>query len=374
MGKNNNILEINGKRYDAKTGAHLGHTAPAHHSARPKNVDGVVAAKKPAHHPRHNVAAGAQVPVKTAPRRMDDVVRHSSAMTAKRQLQPAKTLMRTSVAKPEHSLKRQLKAQGQAAKALTKKPSATLQAKGSVARLDEKRLQHAKHVPKSQFISRFGAPVTSKTPSLQTGSVSFEPQLSLPQQTTAIAVPPSKRPKTTADILEQALQHASSHTEPRIQHKKRTSRTKQITGISLATLSILLVVGFVATQSITSIRLRVASAKAGFSAALPAQRPAGYSISNMKYSPGFVNVHFQSNSDNRQYDITEKTSSWDSAGLRDSFVAPQSKDYKTVDAAGRTIYIYGEGNATWVSNNIWYQVRGADSLSDQQLVDLAASL
>ncbi|HEX7633463.1 MAG TPA: hypothetical protein VF401_04015 [Candidatus Saccharimonadales bacterium] len=369
MGKNNNIIEINGKRYDAVSGRQLHHAATGQPARR--SIDGVVGPVK------KSVASHTIAPVKTPAAKPATKTVHRPAKPHARAPQPAKTLMRNSVSKPKDGFKKHVKAQGPAA--LAKQPAAKLAPKPSVARLDEQRLKHAKHIPQSQLISRFGAPVNSGPAVLAAPQPAVTPlpviPAAQPVSRTARVAAPKKQPRTTADILQTALEHANSHNQPAVHpHKRRASRVKQITGVSIAALSLLFIVGLFGIQNVNSIKLRVASSKAGFSAALPAYRPAGYSLSKLNYGSGVVTIHFHSNSDNRTYDVTERTSNWDSAGLRDSFVAPQSSKYQTEEAAGRTIYLYGDGNATWVSNNIWYQVTGVGSLDNQQLVDLATSL
>jgi hypothetical protein len=72
--------------------------------------------------------------------------------------------------------------------------------------------------------------------------------------------------------------------------------------------------------------------------------------------------------------LTEKTSAWNSATLRDNFVASNAKTYQTVETGGRTIYLYGQNQASWVNGGIWYQVQSNGALSNHQLVELATSL
>lgn len=305
---------------------------------------------------------------------MQDVVRHPAKPAARAQ-QPAKTLVRTSVKRPAGSLKSRTKVQAPAAGTLAKATSAALVPKPSASRIDEQRLKLAKHIPKSKLVSRFGTPQAHAAAPLVASTIT-------PVATQFIsrpAVPPSKKTQTTADILQRALEHANSHTQPAVHSKRlsrRSRRSKQITGISAIAISMTLLIVLAGPPSLTHVKLKMASAKAGFSASLPDYQPAGYSLAHLNYSLGTVAIQYQSNSDNRAYAITEKTSSWDSQGLRDSFVAPQDTHYQAVQSAGRTVYIYGDNasNATWVSNGIWYQVEGNGSLSSRQLVSLASSI
>jgi hypothetical protein len=70
----------------------------------------------------------------------------------------------------------------------------------------------------------------------------------------------------------------------------------------------------------------------------------------------------------------QKQSTWDSTALHDNFVAAKNGSYQTIQSAGRTIYTYGNGNATWVNSGVWYQVTSNGSLKMNDLVNLANSM
>jgi hypothetical protein len=331
--KNNNIIEINGQRYDATSGAVLKRYPP--NNAKPAAPGTIRQSAK--HSPSHKPA-------------------------------PSNTLMRQAVRKPGPGLKRRFKAQGDT-DSLARQALDSIVANASLRRLDIKRLQDAKKVAKSQFVSHF---------SPTTAAVSYTPPTTPPKPNVAAPAVhtlagPAKRPKTTADLLERAVQQATSHREPPPE-RTRHNRAKRNAGIGAAVvLSVLLLVVVVA-QNLSNVRLQMASAKAGFSAGLPAYQPAGYSLGQLNYSDGVVAAQFHSNSDGRGYTITQKRSSLDSGSLRDGFVAPADAHYQEAEAGGLTIYLYGNRNATWVNGGIWYVVQANGSFSDRQLIELATSL
>jgi hypothetical protein len=119
--------------------------------------------------------------------------------------------------------------------------------------------------------------------------------------------------------------------------------------------------------------MRVAAARSGVHISLPGYKPSGFAVGKFTYSPGTVAFDFSSH-DNRAYNVTAKTSNWNSETLLDNFVATNNKDYQTLQAGGRTIYIYGNNNASWVNNGIWYQLTANGSLSTNQVLDLAQSI
>jgi len=360
VSKKNNIIEINGKRYDARTGDLLDAT-PATAAKTVRNIDGVHAAP----HARPAAKATAQQPV-------HDTVRPAAKTARKHRPQPSRTLMRHAVKKPAASVKTHHKTVAPLDR-LAPQPLASLQTKASVHRIDDKRLQKAKSVPQSQAIKRFDtAPVHHLTGAAMAPLVathSAQPLVPRPQP-----VAPS-RAQTTSDLLQRALEQATSHEEPRLSKRQRgLVRSRRITSVSAVTLSVFVLLGVVVYQNMTNIRLQFASAKAGFAVSLPNKQPAGYHLSHLTYQNGLAAFNFTSNTDSRAYALIEKASPWNSQALREGYVATITKDYQTIEAGGRTVYLYGQQNATWVSSGVWYQVQTSGSLSTRQLVDLASSL
>ncbi len=340
--KNNNIIEINSKRYNATTGDLLEHAESTKPSHKKKSVEGVhrptrVAAQAPSHHPA-----------------------------------PPKTLMRHVVKKPAAGSRPKLKAQGQVVTSPTKSPLSEITVNSTVQHMDDKRLHHAKQVHKSQLISRFGATVRPSTELATSGRAEATKNHAAADATHKPAGH-HKSHKTRGDIFEQAIQNATSHKQPRLKHP-RHSQVKRGVGIGGAVVLAIVALGAITAQNLPNAKLQMASAKAGFDASLPEYRPAGFSLGKLDYSEGAVATQFTSNSDDRRYTITQKRSSWDSAALRDIFVAPSYSNYQTIESGGRTIYIYGQRNATWVNGGVWYQIQSNDALSDHQLVDIASSL
>lgn len=345
MRKNNNTIEINGKLYDARTGKLI---EPAgSHAAQP-------AAERPAVHS-----------VKTA----HHAVRHPAKSSSAHAPSPPRTLMRHAVKKPGPGLKRQHKAQGQL-DALTPQPSSEILLNAAVGRLDEKRLHHAKQIPRSRLISHF--PSLTAAPRR-----SAEPPISLPRrpanhgngrQPTA---PQPQRPAPTAELLNRAVERATSHLQPP-PPRSRHARLKNRASIGAAIGLSVVVLGLIVVQNQNGARLQMASAKAGFDVSLPGYRPAGFDLGQLNYSSGAVAAQF-SGPNGSHYTITQKKSSWDSQALLNNFVAADYAGYQTVASGGRVIYLYGDHNVTWVSDGVWYVIQADGSVSDQQLIDLATS-
>ncbi len=176
------IIIINGKHYDTKTGDLLG-SAASHHqqqtAVKPRASSSSVAAKKPA----------ARKPAQ-----------HTAAHSPK----PAHTLMRRAVKKPLPSHRQAVKAQGH----LTSQPFGDVQVKPSVRRLDMQRLEHAKHINKSQLVSRFSSDLFGGSLSTPASQTATHPAAPKPRPSSH-----DRKPKTTAELLDYAIHQATAHQE-----------------------------------------------------------------------------------------------------------------------------------------------------------------
>ena len=347
MGKNTNTIEINGKKYDAKTGDLLhasAHSAGATH-AQP--------------HPK----AEEKGAVKNSPAR--ETVQHGARHTP----QKSRTLIRHAVKKPASA--KSIKAVGHTDH-LAKRTLPKLVVKHPARSVDVRRAGKAHVVPKSNLITHFIPVSAMPGPSYEAPAFNPSAEAITPVQPLAAASPkPSGRPRSTADLLDLAVQHARSHEQPPVHHKPRHKRRLKGAALSAAAL---LLLSFVGWQQLPDMRLQMASAKAGFNVNRPGYMPAGYSLGDMKYAQGAAALSFHSNSDDRQYTLTQRESGWSSQNLLDNFVLSRGENYQAVESEDRTVYLYGNGNATWVNKGVWYVIQGDGSLSQRQLVELAASL
>ncbi|MGH7237686.1 MAG: hypothetical protein ACREGF_04075, partial [Candidatus Saccharimonadales bacterium] len=88
--------------------------------------------------------------------------------------------------------------------------------------------------------------------------------------------------------------------------------------------------------------------------------------------PGTVQVNYYFG--DQHFSLVQKNSTWDSAGLKQNFVSGVNSAVQTARADGLTVYLFANGNATWVNNNVWYQITGNALLSHKQLLNIATSL
>lgn len=389
MGKT--TIEINGKQYDASTGALLGESSapakkaaasPLRHSSRV--VDGFVRPSK----------ANASVQ-QSSQARVQNVAKPVIAKNAKRgiaEIKPAKghkpqhaqTLMRKTVKKPDVTLKPAIKAQIASEIAAAPKSSVAVpQFKKSAQNVDEQRLARAQSVGQSQHIKRFvaAAPTAEAVSASQVPTAQKSKPTRATYQTTRTQYDVAARPQLRAttgkqqatrgnDIFEAAVANARSHEQP--EYKPAQKASSKLLRISAGFASVLVLIGFIAYVNMSAIQLHVASMQAGFHAQLPSFKPTGYALTGgVRNSNGIVSFRFQSG--DSSFNIQQQSSNWDSQTLLDNVVATASTSHKTYQNNGRTVYIYGD-NATWVNGGVLYNMKVTGDLSNQQVVNVAASM
>jgi hypothetical protein len=340
VSKRSNVIEVNGKRYDALTGRLL--TGPASIPRTGIVMDGVA---KPKSATRNTTSAH------TA---------HKVHQTTER----SKTLMRSAVRKP-------VPAQKPGTLSGVQKSRPQLTPKPTLQQPNLHRAKRATEIPKSNLISKFG----SKIPHAVTPKFDI-----LPVQT----APKVEEPATdklfqslhhTVNPFQNALEHATSHTQPK--HKKARPHHKiarkigvkpRMVGAGAATLSVLLVVGFFAYQNVPNLAMRVAATKAGVSGNLPEYKPSGFSIQGpIQFTNGQITIVYRSNSDDRSFNVTQRASEWNSDALLKNYVAVDNRPFQTYQDEDKTIFI-------WVDGGVWYQIEGEKALSSDQLLRMAKSL
>lgn len=318
---------------------------------------------------------------------MDIAVPRGTHHTAAHHPQHGTTLMRHAVTAPAAPLKRHTAAVTPTDILVARTPSARVVPKLSYADIDPQRLARAGHIAKSKLVSRF-APSSSfaYAPGPAIAVAVPPPVTGTPEQPSSSAIPAHPSSKSM-DIFQRALKNATAHEQPPIEpakrhlrhaakhraHAPRKFRHRTATLVSSA-VAVVLIAGFIAYQNKANLELRVATAATGVHATLPGFKPSGFALGKLSYTPGVVAAAFHDGTTGSSYKITQQNSSWDSATLLDSYVATRDNTYQAMQAGGRTVYIYGNNNATWVSGGIWYQITDNGSLTTNDVLDIAQSM
>lgn len=342
MGKTKHtILELNGKRYDAQTGRLIAEpvsSAPSRQPARDIKRTTTVSRHV------HKTAQRSQTLMRTG---------------VKRPAAPTKMTSSAALAKPEADIRP------------AQPPTASL-----TAHSDNQRISRAHKVQRSKLVRKFS----------DFGAAGPTPKLAAQAATPSIAILPvrpapqlaARKPlRLKESLIEKGLQNATSHTEkhlvkPAARGRKKRSRLATYGAGALATL---LLAGFIGYQNVPNIAMRYAAARSGIAAGLPSYQPAGFALNRrIQYNPGQITLNYSSNADDRAFTITQRESNWNSDTLKTTYVSTKSDQVQTYEDKGRTIYLYGDNNATWVSSGVWYDINGDSQLNSDQLIRIATSM
>lgn len=357
MAQKHTTIELNGKRYDARTGKLL----PAQQTVSTGNGNTIV---KPAVSQQGIVLDGVRRQPKASLGRTGSQQVNAHNVHAK--TERSKTLMRTVVKKPT------IKPEN--------RPTNTVQHHQIPHHdIDPKRAAHSQSVQKHSLVSRYGATVPQTLKPKQEvlpvkPAPANEPAFPFAQQVEQAIAP-------TLQQFQQAINDATSHTQK--QFKKLTRRQKlskklrvstRAVNLAAGSLAVVLLLGFITYQNVPNLSMQVATARSGVDGSLPGYQPAGFSMNGpIQYQPGQIVINFKSNSDDRTFHVTQSATQWNSETLRETFVAVDRPTYQTLQNNGRTIFIYGD-NATWVDGGVWYKIEGKSALNSDQLLRIASSL
>lgn len=184
---------------------------------------------------------------------------------------------------------------------------------------------------------------------------------------------PQPTPKPQPSLSEMAKQLSSPAEELKREEKQSAKRP---VSIAAGALVVLILGGYIWANNYHNLSIRTASQRAGIVATLPHYTPSGYKLNGpISYGTGFVSFNLKNTKDaNKSVAVIQRKSDWDSASLLELYVSPKTKDYVAVDSQGLKIYLYGNGQATWVNRGLQYVVQANSGLNRDQIVKMAQSL
>jgi hypothetical protein len=337
------IIRLKGKAYDAVTGT---------------VIHDVV--KTPAH---KNTASTASAPIKAQVAVEAEQPHRSNANHLKAHAaQPSHTLMRHAVKKPSKSTKRQLRAQGELAHANAR----AIALKHSAEQIDTARLSKAQQVQKHHRVNHFGAPMG--VPITFTGIPVRQLPEDIPVNDPPVAPPPTPTNKPV-DLFEHAIENATNFVDitAHRMHFKQKYRRHMLSAASGA-LALALIASFAAYQNTPGLQLKVAGFRAGVATATPDFTATGFAYNGATADKSRLVIGLKN--DSGSYQLSEQKTNWSSEDMItqiSSVDASGQTNYNTVQAGGHTVYRFGTTQATWVKDGIWYQVNGAQGLTEDQL-------
>ncbi len=153
----------------------------------------------------------------------------------------------------------------------------------------------------------------------------------------------------------------------------KTRRHFRASSLVTAAFAIMLLGGYMAYVNMPSISVRIAAANAGIAGRSP-YAPDGYSIDgSVAYAPGSITINYKSNGDGKGYSVIEQKTDVATNETLTGMVEKHSSDYRKVTTDSGDLYLYGN-NALWFSGGIIYTLNGNETLSEQQITQIAESV
>lgn len=339
-----NVIEINGKLYDARTGKPVDGSKGTIKKAKGASIDGISrsTAKKATNKEQEKVT-----PVKKVEAPKPSKKEHAKAPHLKHRAQRSKTLHRGSLKAPKLTSE--------------KTPASVSKREASDSRL-ERALRVSKSAALSRFpMSDFRKPEAEKPASKQASNIVLE----------KTPIIPAKKP-----VAETVAQPKKTKTEKKKRGPKKYKKHFTITGYIITAITVLILAGYIAYLNVPAISMRVAATRAGFDASLPSYTPTGYKIDGpVQYSPGIVTISFKSGSENKSFDVTQQPSNWDSLALKESYISTETdQPAVTQQYNGLTLYLF-EGKVAWVNAGKLFEIDTKGSqLGLEEIQQLATSL
>lgn len=320
--------------------------------------------------------------------------------TKHRNLQKSKTLMRNSVKNPLGPNVTIKTVSGSIPNAI---PEVNIP-KESESKLDG--YVHNRHprnykIPRSELISRFSSTAASyqESQKLQEpisapaiGKAYQEPLTESLSNEEALSpniapIASNETPFKAKNIFEEALKNTPipvqaenlKYSNPQ-KHKIKKHKKSHKFPVLVSSLSVLLVAlivgGIYVGHNLNRVSLYLASSRAGFKPTVSSYSPSGFDLSSVSSASGIIESSFKSNSDSRSYSVIEKKSNWNSNDLLNNYVIGRAGlNYQTINQGNLTIYTFnGNSLATWVHNGIWYLIQDNNSLSTNQIIEIATGM
>lgn len=364
MSKTAGVVDINGRRYNAVSGAAIGNV-----------IDGFVRRSRPKK-PAKAAASAAKLAARPKTNRPARAVRQNAKSIHKR-TEHSKTLIRGVLSKPSLSIKK-------AAPSLIR-----ASAKAPAKSIDQAKLSHAKTIKKHSKVERFGALAAKSAPQepvkkILSGEVigvgSNARAKAAASASSSVSTPlPSMITSSSHARLERMLDEALVRADAHKQALRRQARgwfgLPRWLVILIFAIVLLAVGAVIIWRDVPAVAVKVAAMRSHVSATVPTYTPTGFGFNQAISQPGKLTIQYEEKAAAvHNYTVTEQKSDWDSQSLSDNNISKNS-DIQTSQVNGNTVYIYGpKSNAAWVNNGTLYTIKNDANLSSDQLLHIAQGL
>ena len=391
---NPQTITLNGRQYDALSGKMLDDqdktksniTPKPKHLHPGKNIDGFLG------HVKKNVPIQRKTvvlkPTEKPKQVKDDKHKaHAVAPHIKKVPERSKTLMRAVVHKPEPSpeSKKKIKPSAQYRERLS---GAVVSSVAAAAPAKEALAARAHAIQKSNLVTKFGdltTPPKAIKPDPNQIQTTANSEIYL-KKLNALSEQEVNQQINTDIFEEAALKLANSYQSLKRKHTpfyEKIATKLHLSNLGLLIVSILVaivvILGVLTYTFMGSIETYVATEKTGVHAVLPSYTPSGFGLGKVQYytasgSTGSINFIYNSNSDSRNYVLTEQTSTTDSQGLVQSVIqASVGSNYQTYQINGRSVYFY-QNYAVWVDGGLYYRIANNANLTNDQMIQIIGSI
>lgn len=299
---------------------------------------------------------------------------HSIAVhAAPHRQQNSQTLMRRAVKKPQEGLKKQLHVQSAL---VSDKPNLIVK-KSSVHNVSPHRAVRAQAVEQSKHIRKFGHPADVRLP-VSIASIPVQPApadppapAEPPQVTGAPSPTPTNRP---VDMFEKAIQNANHFVDLKASKKHfHKKRRQQVLSIAAASLAIVVISGFALYQNTPGMQVKVAGIRAGVATNMPKLDGTGFAYNGVSTTDGKLTLGLKGGDTTAQ--LVQQQTNWSNDDLlRQANVGTDASGqpaYLTIQAGDKFVYRFNDTSATWINNGVWYQLNSSSYLTDEQVTALA---
>lgn len=342
----------------ATSAAYRGHHSQNIHAKR--TVDGVFRASGSTPKPVASTRRTAAVKPVAAKPSLPSVVRPAAHHTTPHKAQPATTLMRSSVKKPEPGLKTRIHVQTELQQAVP----AMIAKKTSVHTVVPARLERSHQVRRSQHISKFSAGHAGAAVPVTLAHVTVQ----APPKPPVAAPAPHQHNKPT-DMFEQAIANASHFVDIKASHAHFRKKTRRhLASIAGGTLALLLLAGFATYQATPGLQLKVAGLQAGFTTNMPDFQAAGFAYTGVQSKAGTLTLGFSGNGG--EYRLSQERTNWSDSDMLSNLASTDASGTPTYDVltvGGQSVYRFSNTGATWIKHGVLYQLGGTQNLSDNQV-------
>lgn len=235
--------------------------------------------------------------------------------------------------------------------------------------IDSKKVNSANKIKKSDKITKFNfLNNQTSTQSRFSKSTLFSNELPKHQP------PTNQTSEKKISIFEKAVEDARKKQQTFYQQPidKPSNFNLKFKLLISATLITLTVAGILTYQNIPNVNSFSINQVTGFNAKIPSFQSPGFSKISSTERLGYFSTGFNSNTDQRNYRISETSTNYNNNQLVQLYVKPTYNNFSHFTIKSINVYVSNDfKNATWIKNNIWFKIINHNALSLNQILTIA---